>query len=121
MKKLLLPGIVAVAMLTTSCGVSTHFTHNRNVNETVVELNQKNFEVKREVNGVAAATYVFGIGGLSRKAIQSNAHSEMMKNADLKGSEIVINPVIEVKRQFVLPFVFRVRVASYGYVIEFTK
>ncbi len=121
MKKICLFATLVVAMFITSCGTSSHLTHNRNINETTVELNQKNFTVKRTVQGQATATYVLGIGGLSKRAMQSNAQAEMMKNANLKGAEIVINPTLEVKRINVLPFYQKVQITSYGYVIEFTE
>lgn len=121
MKRFYLPATLAVALLFTSCGTSARLTSNHNVFETNVELSQKNFEIKRGAQGSARASYVFGIGGLSRRAIRSNAQAQMLRDANLQGSEMIINPTVEVKHRGFVPFYLREQVTVSGYVIEFTK
>ncbi len=105
----------------TSCGISAHLTSNRNVTQTNVELAQKNYRVVGTVTGEAKAAYVFGIGGLSRRAIQGNAQAQMMKNANLSGSQAIINTTTEEKRRGLLPFYMKRVITSHGQIIEFTE
>ena len=90
MKKII--AIIALAagvLCAASCGM-TNATSN-NVNETKVVLSEANFNVVGQAYGEASATYIFGIGGLSKKALYANAIDEMTKNADLKGSQTLVN------------------------------
>ena len=49
--------------------------------ETKLILSEPNYRIVKEVSGEWTATYVFGIGGLSRKSLETNAIGEMYKNA----------------------------------------
>ena len=88
MKRLLL--IVALVLMC-SCSAKMYNTDNHNVTQTQVMLNKANFKIVGTVTGSDRATYVFGIGGLSRKALQGNAVADMYKNANLTGSQAIIN------------------------------
>ena len=119
MKKLLLSVAIATAGLMTSCAVSEHLSANRNVMQTNVELSKKNFQVIGAVKGSATVSRVFGIGGLSLKAIRANAYAEMVKNANLSGSQALINVNTEVKQRGVPPLYWETIVTTHGQVIEF--
>ena len=107
MKKILLAVAIATAGLMTSCAVSEHLTSNRNVMQTNVELSKNNFQVIGTAQGSATVIRVFGIGGLSLKAIRANAYAEMVKNANLSGSQALINVNTEVKQRGVAPFYWK--------------
>ena len=83
--------VVAASLLVASCGLSTNYTQNLNLNQTEVVLSKANFHIVKQVSGQASATYWFGIGGISQKALQGNAVAEMIKNANLTGSQAIIN------------------------------
>lgn len=91
MKKLLIACVACVALLTTSCGLSRQATNNQNVTQTEVVLAKKNYKIVGRVSGESSQNYWFGIGGLSKKSLGESAMSEMYKNADLKGSQAIIN------------------------------
>lgn len=120
MKKLLLICTAALALFTTSCGISREATSNQNQIQTQVVLNQKNYKVVKNVCGESKQTYVFGIGGLSKKSLSESAMSEMMKNADLKESQAIINTNVQFKNQFYLLW-GKTKAIANGTVIEFTK
>jgi len=103
----------------TSCAVSEHLTSNRNVMQTNVELSKNNFQVIGTAQGSATVIRVFGIGGLSLKAIRANAYAEMVKNANLSGSQALINVNTEVKQRGVAPFYWKTVITTCGQVIEF--
>ncbi len=121
MKKLFLCTILAMVTLFTSCGLSSHMTSNTHVSQTNVNLSQANYRIVGTAKGVAKAGYVFGIGGLSRRALQANATAKMMENAGLKGSEAVINITTDTKVQYFLHFYIKKTVTTYGVIIEFTE
>ncbi len=121
MKKLFFAVAIAAAGLMTGCAVNEHLTANRNVVQTNVELSQNNFQVTGTVKGSASVARVFGIGGLSSKAIKANAYAQMVKNANLSGSQAIINTTTEVKRRGVPPFYWETVVTTYGQVVEFVS
>ena len=97
MKKVLSRVIVAIAaiLLFVSCGVSQNLTFNTNVNQTNVVLSQKNFHVVKTVEAEVSAKYIFGIGGLSKAALQNNAVAELTKKANLQGSQALVNVTVK--------------------------
>lgn len=120
MKKYLLMSAVALGLLVTSCGFSREATSNVNQIQTQVVLNQKNYKIVKNVSGESSQIYVLGIGGISNKALSESAMSEMIKNADLKESQAIINANVQFKSSFYLLFGQRKAIAN-GTVIEFTK
>ena len=119
MRKFFMVAIVLVAILFVGCGHSFYPTDNHNFVTTNVNLSDDNFRVVGIAEGKASATYVLGIGGLSKRALRSNAYTEMIKNANLVGSQMVVNATIEQKIRGFFPFVVVTAVKYQGVVIEF--
>mgnify|MGYP003295213580 CR=1 FL=1 len=96
MKKLLSKVVMAVAavLLLAGCGINSHLSTNHNLNQTNVVLAQKNFHVVKNVEAEVTATYVFGFGGISKKALHDNAVAELTKEAGLTGSQALINVTV---------------------------
>ena len=111
---------VAAVLLLASCGVSSNLTTNANLNQTNVVLSQKNFHVVKNVEAKVSATYVFGIGGLSKKALYNNAVAELTEKANLTGSQALVN--VTVKNSAKLFLIFgKFTYQAEGTVIEFDK
>lgn len=107
--------------LMSSCATNAHLTTNRNVNQTNVELAQKNYRIVGTVEGSSKVARVFGIGGVSGKSVRANAYANMVKNANLTGSQAIINTTTEVKQRGVAPFYWKTVVTTYGQVVEFVE
>lgn len=118
MKKFLIASLACLALLTTSCGVSRSATDNRNVTQTEVVLAKKNYKVVRMVSGESTQNYWFGIGGLSKKSLGEAAMSEMYQNANLQGSQAIINVNVAYKNKFILIH-NQAKALATGTVIEF--
>ena len=122
MKKILsrIAMAVAAVLLLASCGLSQSLTTNANLNQTNVVLSQKNFHVVKHVQAETSATYVFGIGGLSKKSLYNNAVAELTKKANLTGSQALVN--VTVKNSANLFLVYgKVTYIAEGTVIEFEE
>ncbi len=121
MKKLFFVVAVVCAMFLTGC--STHFyrTSNENVAKTEVVLSGKNFRIIGMVEGVATATRILGIGGLSEKAVHSNAVAEMFKNAKLYGSQTIININVKQTEHGFPPFYWKTTHCATGTIVEFIE
>ena len=91
---------------------------NRNQIQTSVQLSQANYKVVGTVTGQATQTYVFGIGGF--KKLKSSAVSEMYKNANLTGSQAIINTNISYKTNSYVVAATKTAIAQ-GTIIEFIK
>ena len=96
MKKILSKVAMAVAavLLLAGCGMTANLAENSIQNQTNVVLSQKNYHVVKTVETEVSATYVFGIGGLSKKALQNNVIAELTKEAGLTGSQALINVTV---------------------------
>lgn len=120
MKRLFTIATIALSCLVlSSCGVTYMPGMNSNVNETKIVLSERNFNVLREAQGIASATYVCGIGGLSKTALRSNAIDEMTRNAALKGSQTIANITTHSTFKMITPFYVKVTYVATGYVVEF--
>ena len=122
MKKILsrIAMAAAAVLLLASCGLSQSLTTNANLNQTNVVLSQKNFHVVKHVQAETSATYVFGIGGLSKKSLYNNAVAELTKKANLTGSQALVN--VTVKNSAKLFLVYgKVTYIAVGTVIEFEE
>ena len=108
--------IVAVLCLT-GCGVAT--TVSNNVTETKIVLSENNFKVVGQAYGEAKATYVFGIGGLSRKALRNNAINEMSKNANLTGAQTLANITTSASIKMITPVYVQVICSATANIVEF--
>ena len=107
-----------VAVLFASCaGMNMSFYRN-NPAETKVVLTESNYHIVGQVEGEWSATYVFGIGGLSKKALTTNAISEMYKNANLTGNQQIINITTTTSIESWVVY-SKHRAIARGYIIEF--
>ena len=123
MKKVIFVSFLAATILSlSSCGTSSNLISNQNQNQTSVVLSQNNFRVVGTAKGEVKSTYVFGIGGLSKRSLRENAMGAMMKSADLKdGSKAIINANVTEKNTFVLPFFCKRVITAEGLIIQFTN
>lgn len=118
MKKILLVCAIMIAALSfTGCGVTSHVSQNRT--ETQVVLSENNFIVVGQAYGESSATYVFGIGGLSKKALCDNAINEMAKNAHLTGSQTLTNITTSVSIKMITPLYVKITCHATANIIEF--
>ena len=111
---------VAAVLLLAGCGVSQNLTTNANLNQTNVVLSQKNFHVVKTVQAEVTATYVFGIGGMSKKALYNNAVADLTKKANLTGSQALVNVTVKNSAKSVL-FYTQMTYSAEGTVIEFDE
>ena len=111
--------IACSAILLSSCGATNYLSSNMNLNNTAVVLSQANFRVVGTVSSAVSSTNVFGIGGLSRRALRENAIAELTKKANLTGSQALVNVTVHNSTKAIL-FLTNVRFTAEGTVIEFT-
>ena len=85
--------LVALLGMLTSCGVGIYYPHAQNVfgAQTLVELNQANFRVVRDVEAVVEIVNT----NLPRSAVERSAYGQLLRNAKLTGSQVLINVVVE--------------------------
>lgn len=123
MKKAIIACLLTATIFSfTSCGTSSNLIFNQNQNQTSVVLSQNNFKVVGTAKGQVKSTYIFGLGGLSKKSLRENAMGAMIKSADLKdGAKAIINANVTEKNVFVLPFFYKRIMTAEGQIIEFTK
>lgn len=122
MKTIKIIAIVFMAsILMTSCGIHSATVSNTNNNVTHVELSRNNFKVIDRVSGTATATYIFGIGGLSNKALIEKAKANMLEKANIiGGSKAVINLTVESHMSLIYIYYIQKTVTVSGHVVEFT-
>lgn len=114
--------IAVCATALTSCGLSSSLTSNQNSLQTNVVLNKNNYKVVKTITGEETATYIFGIGGLSAKALRDNATANMIKNAKLDGkAQAIVNTQVSVKNAIVTPLYIKRIATAQAQVIEFTE
>lgn len=120
MKKILLSSVVGLLILCSSCGISRQATSNQNVAQTEVVLAKKNYKVIGTVTGESNQNYWFGIGGLSKKSLGDAAIAEMYRNANLTGSQAIINTTVSYNNKFIL-FYSGAKCKAQGTIIEFVE
>ena len=119
MKKLvLLASLCLAVVMFTSCIGTNSMTYNT-LNQTEVILSQNNFNVVGTAEGSYTVHYVFGLGGSSKSAIRENAVQQMYKNANLRGSQTIINVSSSTSRRSILGIYVEKTVTAYGTIIEF--
>ncbi|MDO8967923.1 DUF6567 family protein [Algoriphagus sp.] len=117
--KIVLCGISLSVM--SSCATHSAYTGNLKSQNTQVILSQDNFKIGERIEGKANATYVFGIGGLSKKSLVETARTNMFQNANLQGSpKALVNETFSTKTSFFLLF-WKHQVNVSADVVEFTK
>ncbi|MCD8295451.1 MAG: hypothetical protein LUE27_09465 [Clostridia bacterium] len=104
-----------------SCAIHDEATSNANQLQTQVVLNHNNYRVVGQAEGKCSQTYIFCIGGLNKKSLRSSAMSEMMKNANLTGSQALINVTVQYKNIFGLFVYGKCTAIARGTIIEFTE
>ena len=117
MKKILFAVVAISALTLSSCGI--HETFSNNLTETKVVLSQNNFKVVGQAFGESKATYILGIGGLSRNSLKKNAINEMSKNANLSGSQTLTNVTTHASYRTVLGIWTQITVNATANIIEF--
>ncbi len=119
MKVLKLSFAILIAACTiTGCGFSNYLTQNQNQNSTTVVLSQNNYSIIGTVEAQTSAEYIFGIGGIGKNALYSNSMSELLKKAQLKRSQALIN--ISTKTHVETCLIWsRYTVLTLGTIIEF--
>ena len=121
MNKSILGAITLACVLAlSSCATSGSYMNNRNINQTNVVLSEANYKIVGTCEGHAKSRYIFGIGGMSKKSMRQNAVSDMIKNANLNGSQALININYSEKRKYV-PFYGMRSIRAEGTIIEFVK
>ena len=113
--------VAAMGLLMSSCGIHQDATSNYNQLQTQVVLNQANFEVVGTAKGECTQVYIFGIGGMSKNSMRESATSEMHKNANLRGSQAIINSNVNFKYTTILGVYTTVTATANGTIIEFKK
>ena len=94
MKKILYAAIVAVATVClSSCGIGAPVCQTEGV-----ALSQGNFSYVRSVKAKATATYIFGIGGLSKTAKASYAIEKLKAENPLLANQAFTNFNVSVQR-----------------------
>lgn len=89
--------LMVVAFIATSCAVGTYHPYARNnfgAQSTVV-LDKANFRVVRDVEAIVDVNNT----NLSRADVASSAYGELLRKAQLTGSQVLINVVIEEVRR----------------------
>ena len=120
MKKLFLICAVSfIVLCLVSCGVASSIPLS--ITETKVMLAENNFKVIGQAYGEASATYICGIGGLSKKALKNNAINEMSKNANLTGAQTLTNITTNMSIKMITPLYMNITYTATANIIEFTK
>ncbi len=109
---------LVLAVAVSGCGMSSYLTSNQNQNSTTVILSDNNYSVVGNVEASVSSTYIFGIGGLGKKALYGNAMSKLSEYANLTGSQALINISTKTHVQSLLIW-SRYTVVTRGTVIEF--
>ena len=87
---------------------------------TVAPFNQNNFHVVKRVTGESTTRRIFGIGGLRNEYLKNSAITKMYDNANLTGSQTIVDVrVIVSRRTIVAPVYVEEIVVAKGTVIEF--
>lgn len=121
MKKLLVIALACGAFLLGGCSVHSQSMLSCNLTQTQVVLTQNNFKVVGKAEGDASVTRILGIGGCSNKAIRNIAVSEMFKNANLTGSQTIININFKKVNAGIKPFYSQTHWIATGTIIEFVE
>lgn len=122
MKTVKIISAISAMLLFTSCGINTAYVLNSNQNSTQVHLRENNYKIIGRVSGSSEVSYIFMIGGMSKKQLYEDAYSAMMKDADLtSGSRAIINNFTEEQFSGFFPFAYTRRVTVSASMIEFIK
>lgn len=112
--------LFCVALILGSCGINKAPFQDYPVT-TEVQLNQANYRIIGTAEGYSRQLYVFGIGGLSQRSLRQNAIMDMYENANLKGSQAIVNITTALTWQGFIPFFEVKRASARGTIIEFLQ
>ena len=89
--------LLVVALIATSCAVGTYhpYAQNNFGAQSTVVLDKANFRVVRDVEAIVDVNNT----RLSRADVASSAYGELLRKAQLTGSQVLINVVIEEVRR----------------------
>lgn len=89
--------LLVVALVATSCAVGTYhpYAQNNFGAQSTVVLDKANFRVVRDVEAIVDVNNT----NLSRADVASSAYGELLRKAQLTGSQVLINVVIEEVRR----------------------
>ncbi|MBW7845705.1 MAG: hypothetical protein H3C45_08715 [Bacteroidia bacterium] len=116
MRKNILKSVLTIFVITllSSCAMHQGYMVNS------ASLGSNNFKYVYEgVTGTAMATYIFGLGGLSKKAIVDDAKNDLLSAYPLKDNQALVNLTVSWKNTFVLPFVITNRCTVTADIVEF--
>lgn len=117
-KQLQLLTFISVLLLSSCIGLNRSPYTNEPLQTNVV-LSQANYRILKQVEGEWSCRYIFGIGGMNKETVTTNALSVLYKNAQLRGNQQIINITTTVSVRSWLGIVVRYTVIARGYVIEF--
>lgn len=89
--------LLLVAIIATSCAVGTYYPYAQNHfgAQSSVVLNNANFRVVRDVEVIVDVNNT----NLNRASVANSAYGELLRKAQLTGSQVLINVVIEEVRR----------------------
>ncbi len=119
MKHLRLALIIVIMTMAYGCGIPNHLTSNLNQISTNVILSENNYSIVGSVETELSSTYILGIGGLSKKALYTNAMSELSRKANLTGSQALINVSLSTHIEVAWILWRRYTIIAHGTIIEF--
>ena len=106
--------LVAVTMLLSSCVGFTFVT----VPQSNINFVGKDFETQRHVQYTLTKTYIFGIGGMTARARNTNVVKELMKKANLQKNEALAYITISKNPNTFLGIITTVDIVASGYVVR---
>lgn len=119
MKKTILKSFFVIAIITllSSCVAF----HSGNLWDSAL-LNSANFSyIKHDISGDASATYVFGIGGLSKTALVGLAKKNMTSNNPLDKNQALVNLSVNFKNSYYFGIVSTVNCTVTADIVEFNN
>lgn len=106
--------ILAASLLLGGCATHGGYVTNS------ASLSTNNFAyVSKTVQGVAKATYVLGIGGLSRQALVEEARRDLLENYHLKDNQALVNITVSFKATFVIPIFMEHKCTVSASIVQF--
>ncbi|MBL7791123.1 MAG: hypothetical protein JNK77_02280 [Saprospiraceae bacterium] len=117
MKNLISKFIITTITIFTLTNCAFHYGNFHNS----AALSSANFYyIKKDAQGTATATYVFGlIGGLSSTALVDRAKKALLAANPLKENQALVNITVDWKRTFVLPFAVNNRCTITADIVQF--
>jgi hypothetical protein len=91
--------ILAILLVTLLSGCAAHNGYM----QSSASLDESNFSyIKKDAQGTAKATYILGIGGLSKKALVNTAKQRLLETNSLKDSQALANITVNWRMTFFL-------------------